>query len=157
MALRQTQLLFNIALQPISFLYFYHLTDVNKLRYQASESKMASETTCTGRTFNPTSAISFLRDLRQKFCWRWIPQIFNFSGIKENATFIQKRDTKWEIRDPCSLYDARNLPAASSFSDVPGGSLAISANLLCLYGRAIWLLYEICVICSGSKTKRVWT
>ena len=70
MASRQTQLLFNITLQPISFLYFYHLTDINKLRYQASESKMASETTCTGRTFDPTSTISFLCDLRQKFFWR---------------------------------------------------------------------------------------
>ena len=30
---------FNITLEPISFLYLYHLIYVNKLRYQAFESK----------------------------------------------------------------------------------------------------------------------
>ena len=33
------QLFFNITLEPISFLYLYHLIYVNKLRYQAFESK----------------------------------------------------------------------------------------------------------------------
>ena len=34
-----------------------------------------------------------------------------------------------------------------SLSDVPGRSLAISSNLLCLYGSAVRLLYGISVIC----------
>ena len=54
--------LLKITLEPISFLYLYHLTYVNKLRYQASESKNGVGTTCSGRTVDPTSTIPFLRD-----------------------------------------------------------------------------------------------
>ena len=106
--------LLKITLEPISFLYLYHLTYVNKLRYQASESK------------NGVGNDLFGKNRRSNFCdilsaWLKAKVLFAMSTANLQLFGDQREcpihSKKWhKMRDKRPLFVARcSQPTKSGF------------------------------------------